>query len=150
MAQQIRSHCAVQWTGVPSLVGELRRLTCHGVTEPIPPLKSLCCTLKYPTGCSKDPTLCNYLPTQPKKKVKKKSVHVLNFFSCVQFCEPLRTVVCRLLCPWDSLGKHTGVSCHALLQGIFLTQGLNSCFLCLMHWQMGSLPSLVSYGKPKK
>ena len=72
MAQQIRSHCAVQWTGVPSLVGELRRLTCHGVTEPIPPLKSLCCTLKYPTGCSKDPTLCNYLLTQPKKKVKKK------------------------------------------------------------------------------
>ena len=88
--------------------------------------------------------------TAKEKSEKKKSVHVLSFFSCVQFCEPLRTVVCRLLCPWDSLGKHTGVSCHALLQGIFLTQGLNSCFLCLMHWQMGSLPSLVSYGKPKK
>ena len=27
----------------------------------------------------------------------------------------------RLLCPWDSPGKHTGVGCHALLQGIFLT-----------------------------
>ena len=24
----------------------------------------------------------------------------------------------RLLCPWDSPGKNTGVSCHALLQGI--------------------------------
>ena len=24
----------------------------------------------------------------------------------------------RLLCPWDSPGKDTGVSCHALLQGI--------------------------------
>ena len=23
------------------------------------------------------------------------------------------------LCPWDSLGKNTGVGCHALLQGIF-------------------------------
>ena len=27
----------------------------------------------------------------------------------------------RLLCPWDSPGKNTGVSCHAILQGIFLT-----------------------------
>jgi len=31
----------------------------------------------------------------------------------------------RLLCPWDSPGKHTEVGCHALLQGIFLTQGSN-------------------------
>ena len=30
-----------------------------------------------------------------------------------------------LLCPWDFLGKSTGVGCHALLQGIFPTQGLN-------------------------
>ena len=30
------------------------------------------------------------------------------------------------LCPWDSSGKHTGVDCHSLLQGIFLTQRLNS------------------------
>jgi len=31
----------------------------------------------------------------------------------------------RLLCPWDFLGKGTGVGCHFLLQGIFLTQGWN-------------------------
>ena len=31
----------------------------------------------------------------------------------------------RLLCPWDSPGRNTGVGCHALLQGIFPTQGLN-------------------------
>ena len=31
-----------------------------------------------------------------------------------------------LLCPWDSPGKKTGVGCHALLQGIFLIQGLNT------------------------
>ena len=29
--------------------------------------------------------------------------------------------------------------CHVLLQGIFPTQGLNLCLLCLLHWQMGSL-----------
>ena len=31
----------------------------------------------------------------------------------------------KLLCPWDSPGKNTGVGCHALLQGIFPTQGSN-------------------------
>ena len=31
----------------------------------------------------------------------------------------------RLLCPWTSLGKNIGVGCHAFLQEIFLTQGLN-------------------------
>ena len=35
----------------------------------------------------------------------------------------------RLLCSWDSPGKNTGVGCHFLLQGIFPTQGLNSCLL---------------------
>ena len=30
-----------------------------------------------------------------------------------------------LLCPWNSPGKNTGVDCHSLLQGIFLTQGSN-------------------------
>ena len=30
-----------------------------------------------------------------------------------------------LLRPWDSPGKNTGVGCHALLQGNFLTQGSN-------------------------
>ena len=39
----------------------------------------------------------------------------------------------RLLCPWNSPGKNTGVGCPALLQGIFLTQGLNPCLLCLLH-----------------
>ena len=46
----------------------------------------------------------------------------------------------RLLCPSDSPGKNTGVGCHALHQGIFLTQGLNPCLSCLLHWQVGSLP----------
>ena len=31
----------------------------------------------------------------------------------------------RFLCPWDIQGKNTGVGCHSLLQGIFLTQGSN-------------------------
>ena len=31
----------------------------------------------------------------------------------------------KLLCPWDSPGKKTGVNSHCLLQGIFPTQGSN-------------------------
>ena len=46
----------------------------------------------------------------------------------------------RLLCTWDSPGMNTGVGCHALLQGIFPTQGLNPHLLHLLHWQAGSLP----------
>ena len=32
----------------------------------------------------------------------------------------------KFLHPWDSPGKNTGVGCHALLQGIFLTQASDS------------------------
>ena len=32
------------------------------------------------------------------------------------------------------------MSCHAILQGIFPTQGSNACILCFLHWQAGSLP----------
>ena len=46
----------------------------------------------------------------------------------------------RLLCPWDSPGKNTNMSCHALLQTIFLTQGSNLRLLRLLRWQVGSLP----------
>ena len=37
--------------------------------------------------------------------------------------------------------------CHFLLQGVFPTQGLNPCPLCLLHWQAGSLTT-VPPGEP--
>ena len=43
----------------------------------------------------------------------------------------------RLLCPWDSPGRNTGVGCHSLLQGIFPTQWSNPdlphCWQILYH-----------------
>ena len=54
----------------------------------------------------------------------------------------------RLLSPWDSPGKNTGVDCRALLQGIFPTQESNPGLLHLLHWQAGSLP-LAPHGKPQ-
>ena len=44
--------------------------------------------------------------------------------------------------------KDTGVGCHALLQEIFPTQRWNPYLLCLLHWQVGSLP-LAPPGKPQ-
>ena len=46
---------------------------------------------------------------------------LLSHFGCVQLFVTLWTA--RLLCPWNSPVKNTGVGYHALLQGIFLTQG---------------------------
>ena len=62
--------------------------------------------------------------------------------------QPCGLQAARLLCPWDSSGKNTGMGCHALLRRIFPTQGLNLHLLHLLHWQAGSLP-LGPPGKPK-
>ena len=64
---------------------------------------------------------------------------VLSHFSHVRFCVTLWT---------GHPGKNAGVGCHALLQGIFASQGSNLCLLHLLHWQVGSSP-LVPSGKPK-
>ena len=55
----------------------------------------------------------------------------------------------RLLHPWDSPGKNTGVGCHALLQGIFPTQGSNPglphCRWILYHLSHKSKNELLSF-----
>ena len=48
---------------------------------------------------------------------------------------PFRLQSTRLLCPRDFSGKNTAVRCHFLLQGIFLTQELNSHLLCFLHYR---------------
>ena len=45
------------------------------------------------------------------------------------FATPWTVACTKLLRPTDFLGKSTGVGCHFLLQGIFLTQGTNSGLL---------------------
>ena len=60
-----------------------------------------------------------------------------SFQSCPTIYDPMD---CRLLCLWDFPGKNSGVGCHALLQGIFPTQGSIMSLLYLLHWQVGSLP----------
>ena len=52
----------------------------------------------------------------------------LSRFNCVHSLRPYGLSFARFLCSWDSLGKNTRVGSHALLQGIFMTQGLNLRF----------------------
>ena len=53
--------------------------------------------------------------------------------SCVQLFETPWTLAHQAPHPRDFPGKNTGVSCHSLLQGIFLSQESNSRLLCLLH-----------------
>ena len=61
--------------------------------------------------------------------------------TCAQLCPTLRDL--RDDSPSDFSvhekfpSKNTGMSCHCLLQGIFLTRGLNTG---LLHWQADSVP----------
>ena len=66
---------------------------------------------------------------------------------CLSLCNPINCSLSGSSVHADSPGKSTGVGCHGLLQGIFPTQGLSPCLLCLLHWQANSLP-LVPPGKP--
>ena len=84
-------------------------------------------------------TLSCTLPAAREEPASSKK-HVYMQAKSLQSLWPHGLKPSRLLCPWDSPGKNTGVGCHALLQGIFLTQGANPCFLCLLHCQVGSLP----------
>ena len=51
--------------------------------------------------------------------------YVLSHFNHVQVCVTLWTVAHQAPLSMEFPGKNTGVGCHALLQGIFPTQGLN-------------------------
>ena len=67
---------------------------------------------------------------------------------CALSCPTLQThglYPTRLLCPWKSPGKNTGVGSHFLLQGTFRTQRSNPCLLLdrwiLYHWASWEAPS---------
>ena len=71
-------------------------------------------------------------------------------FSCVWFLvmsdslQPHGLQHSLIVCPWDFLGMITGVGSQFLLQGIFLTQGLNQCLLVSSLAQ--SYPTLLPHG----
>ena len=98
---------------------------------------SVCLSLLYKDDQSKDPAF---------KELLVQRACMLSCFRCVQLFATPWIAACRLLCLWDSPGKNIGVGCHFLLQGIFMTQGLNRG---LLHWWVASLP-FEAPGKQRK
>ena len=71
--------------------------------------------------------------------------------SCSVTCDPLQThglQPTRLFCSWNFPSKNTGVGCHFLLQGIFLTQESNPSLLHLLHCRL-ILYQLSHKGSPR-
>ena len=81
-------------------------------------------------------------------KIFLNNICVLSHSVVSDFLWPHGQQPARVLCPWDSPGKNTGMGCHALFQGIFLTQGLSLCLLCLLHCRHVLYP-LSPLGSPK-
>ena len=76
-------------------------------------------------------TLSRYRST--KKKGKESELAQ----SCLTLCDPHGLQPPRLFRPGDFPGKSTGVGCHCLLQGIFVTQRSN---LGLLHCRLTLYP----------
>ena len=55
-------------------------------------------------------------------------------------CGPKDCSLCQAPLPMEFSRQEFWSGCHFLLQGIFLTQGLNPPLLCLLHWQADALP----------
>ena len=66
------------------------------------------------------------------------STYAQSLHLCPTPCNPMDCNPPDLPHPWDSPSKNTGVGCHALLRGLFLTQrsnmGLLHCKWILYHW----------------
>ena len=89
--------------------------------------------------------LCRQLWFCEVKWVEQLCMHV-SHISRVWLFVTLSTVAHQPLSLWASPSKNTAMGCHALLQGIFQTQGLNLCLPSLLHCRFFSAePS----GKPQ-
>ena len=73
--------------------------------------------------------------------------HAKLLHACLTLCSSMDHSPQAFLSTGFSRQEYWSGGCHALLQGFFLTQGSKPHFLCLLHWQSGSLP-LTSPGKP--
>ena len=82
--------------------------------------------------------LRSYMPQGSWNLSQNKNKYLKKYYAflCSVTCHPMD---CSL--PGSSVhpGRNTGVGCHFLLQGMFLTQGSNPCLLWLLCWQADSL-----------
>ena len=82
-----------------------------------------------------------------KNTTRERKDHEYHFFAlandqskCIASHLPLFETPWTVLCQVPLFMELSRVGCHFLLQGIFLTQGLNPSLLHVLHWQVDSLP----------
>ena len=113
--------------------------------------ESICCILSQTFIFSVSISSLNFLRNRDLFPSFPKSANVTCFLGCMRACMLSHSVAsdslwphglqpARLLCPWNFPGKNIGVSCHFLLQGIFLTwpsnQPLISWVSCFGRWSL--------------
>ena len=121
----------------------------------------MCCSWRNKTVLGKKCIMCqgNRRPTfmwlphheAALHQLKRSNTNQVDLFVCVcchvwLFSTPW-TVAHQAPLSMGFSGENTEVGYHALLQGIFLTQGWKLHLWCLMHWQADSLP-LSHLGSP--
>ena len=121
-------HCCIQgWT---------KQHLCSGGD------RAFLCSLLKSTSCQ------TLLPTCSPLWTPHGPCFTLPFDSCSSsLCDLMGYSPPGFSVQWDSPSKNTGVGCHALLQGVFPTQGSNPRVSRLLHWKAGSL-ALVPLGSP--
>ena len=133
--------------------GELVQILCpskaHYILKGYPGLECQLPTVLTPHCHSSLFPLCLPVPKDPKAFLGfLPKLFVLGCFSCVRLFGTLWTVAHQDPLSMRFFRQEYWSGCHALLQGIFPTEGSNPDLLCLLHWQVCSLP-LAPSGKPK-
>ena len=94
-------------------------------------IRRLAVKVKFPAGLDRDSQ--RQIPQYPPCDVLCSVTRIVS-----DSLWPHRPQAIRLLCPWVTPGKNTGVGCHALLQGNFLIQESNPhllhCRRLLYRW----------------
>ena len=134
------SHCGqALWGGsLPTLLPEV--LWAHGMPMRINPLRA------------KDLSLFYSIPRMLRQFLALDNYVCVSRSLVFDSLRPHRLLPTRLLFPWNSLGRNTGMGCHSILQRIFPTQGSNPG---LLHYRQilyslsheGSLGKLQYYSK---
>ena len=98
--------------------------------------------------CSSSAIRCTVGRVETGKHLKEPSACVMLSHSVVSVSlRPFGLLPTRIFSPWDFSGKNIGVGCCFLFQGIFPTQRLNPCLLCLLHCRQ-ILYLLSNWGSP--
>ena len=136
VSRSVVSDSATQWTVAcqASLSMEFSRPDCWS-RQPFPSPEDLPDPgmIRPKSPALQEDSLLSEPPGEPKTRCAQLLSHVPLFVT------PW-TVAARLLHLWDFPLKTNGVGCHFLFQEISPTQESNPCLLCLLHWQVDSLP----------